>query len=85
MEEATALCNRVAFLDNGNIQELDNPDALSYKHSNHAFHVETVDGENLMFENEPKNADKIRELIARGRVKAMLPTIQRRLSKKRWN
>lgn len=71
MEEATALCDRVAFLDNGRIQELDHPDALSYKHSNHAFHVETVDGEKLILENEPKNADKIRELIAGGRIKSM--------------
>lgn len=71
MEEATALCDRVAFLDNGNLQELDNPDALRYKHSNHAFHVETIDGDNLMLENEPKNADKIRDLIAGGCVKAI--------------
>lgn len=71
MEEATALCDRVAFLDNGKLQELDNPDALRYKHSNHTFHVETIDGEKLLLENEPKNADKIRELIASGRLKAI--------------
>ncbi len=31
MEEATALCDRVAFLDNGKIQELGTPDDLRYK------------------------------------------------------
>ncbi|WP_404451807.1 ABC transporter ATP-binding protein [Virgibacillus necropolis] len=71
MEEATALCDRVAFLDNGKIQELDNPDALRYKHSNHAFHVETISGEKLILENESENADKIKDLIASGSVKAM--------------
>jgi ABC-2 type transport system ATP-binding protein len=71
MEEATDLCDRVAFLHNGELQELDNPNALRYKYSTHAFHVETFAGERLVIENEPDNADQIRKLIASGQVKAM--------------
>lgn len=71
MEEATELCDRVAFLDKGKLQELGSPDELRYKYSTHAFHVETFAGERLVIENESGNADKIRELIAKGEVKAM--------------
>ncbi|MBP1969798.1 ABC-2 type transport system ATP-binding protein [Virgibacillus natechei] len=71
MEEATALCDRVAFLHSGELQELDSPNALRYKYSTHAFHVETFAGEKLVIENEAENADQIKELIANGKVKAM--------------
>lgn len=71
MEEATELCDRVAFLHNGELQELDSPAALRYKYSTHAFHVETFSGVRLVIENEPENADQIRELIGNGQVKAM--------------
>ncbi|MBY7144801.1 ABC transporter ATP-binding protein [Virgibacillus sp. NKC19-3] len=71
MEEATALCDRVAFLHNGELQELDNPNALRYKYSTHAFHVETFSGEQLVIENEAENADQIKALIANENVKAM--------------
>ncbi|SFL61757.1 ABC-2 type transport system ATP-binding protein [Gracilibacillus orientalis] len=71
MEEATALCDRVAFLDKGEVQELGSPDTLRYKYSTHAFHVETFEDERLVIENESGNADKIRELIANGEVKSI--------------
>ncbi|PAV28600.1 bacitracin ABC transporter ATP-binding protein [Virgibacillus profundi] len=71
MEEANELCDRVAFLHNGELQELDSPAALRYKYSTHAFHVETFEGERLVIENQPKKADQVRELIASGQVKAM--------------
>ncbi|MDL4839908.1 ABC transporter ATP-binding protein [Aquibacillus rhizosphaerae] len=71
MEEATELCDRVAFLDKGKLQELGNPDELRYKYSTHAFHVETFAGERLVIENESGNANKIKELIENGEVKAM--------------
>ncbi|MFC4402408.1 ABC transporter ATP-binding protein [Gracilibacillus xinjiangensis] len=71
MEEATELCDRVAFLNNGKIQELGSPDALRYKYSTHAFHVETFSSEWLVIENKAENADKIRDLIASGQVKAI--------------
>jgi ABC-2 type transport system ATP-binding protein len=71
MEEATELCDRVAFLHKGELQELDNPDALRYKYSTHAFHVETFAGKRLVIEKKSENADQIRDLIASGQVKAM--------------
>ncbi|WP_200411688.1 ABC transporter ATP-binding protein [Virgibacillus salexigens] len=71
MEEATELCDRVAFLHNGELKELDSPAALRYKYSTHAFHVETFDGDQLVIENQPEKANQIKDLIANGQVKAM--------------
>lgn len=71
MEEATELCDRVAFLNNGELQELDEPEALRFKYSTHAFHVETVDREKMVIKNTPENADQIRSLIANERIRSM--------------
>lgn len=71
MEEATTLCDRVAFLHNGVIQELDSPEALRYKYSTHEFQIETFSGEQIIIKNEPENAEKIKELIATNQVKSM--------------
>jgi len=71
MEEATELCDRVAFLDQGKIQEMDNPDALRYKYSTHNFHIETFEGKKLVMINDVKSADKIGQMIADGQVKTM--------------
>lgn len=71
MEEATALCDRVAFLSNGELRELDSPAALRYKYSTRAFHVETCDGQRMVIANEPEKAEAIKELIENGQVKAM--------------
>ncbi|MCJ0930623.1 ABC transporter ATP-binding protein [Virgibacillus halodenitrificans] len=71
MEEATALCDRVAFLHKGELQELDCPSTLRYKYSTHAFHVETVQGDRLVIENVPENANRMKELIGNGHVKSI--------------
>ncbi|WP_100009808.1 ABC transporter ATP-binding protein [Lentibacillus sediminis] len=71
MEEATLLCDRVAFLHNGKVREIGNPEELRYKYSTHAFHIETFDGEELVLANEPGNADRIQKLIAQKQVKTM--------------
>lgn len=71
MEEATELCDRVAFLHNGELQEIDSPNSLRYKYSTHAFHVETFKGNRLVINNQPDKAEQIRELIANGEVKTM--------------
>ncbi len=71
MEEANALCDRVAFLHQGKLQEIDAPETLRYKYSTHAFHVETFSGERLVIDNSEANADKIAQLIKDGRVKTM--------------
>lgn len=71
MEEATDLCDRVAFLHQGHIQELGTPDELRYKHSANTFHIEMFSGERLEIENIPENADQIKGLISKGMVKRM--------------
>lgn len=71
MEEATDLCDRVAFLNKGLIEELDEPAALRYKYSTHNFHIETFDGDQLTLENKPENAEEVSQLIASGKVKTM--------------
>lgn len=71
MEEAAALCDRVAFLYKGQIAEMDQPDALQYKYSTHAFHIETFEKAQLVINNTPENADQIRELIVTNQVKSM--------------
>lgn len=71
MEEATILCDRVAFLHEGKIQELDAPANLRYKYSTHAFHIETFAGEQIVIDNVPENADRIKKLISNNEVKQM--------------
>jgi len=69
MEEATVLCDRVAFLHEGEIKELDTPEKLRYKYSSHKFHVTTKDGEVLDFPNDATSADDIAALIKTNNVK----------------
>lgn len=71
MEEATTLCDRVAFLHEGKIKELDTPEQLRYKYSSHVFYVETFSGERLEFANEAACADDIATLIKTGNVKSI--------------
>lgn len=71
MAEASMLCDRVAFLNNGQLQEVDAPGTLRYKYSSHAFHIETFSGERLVLENVPENAAEISRLIAEQQVKEM--------------
>lgn len=71
MEEATTLCDRVAFLHEGEIKECDTPENLRYQYSSHMFYVETFDGEIIEFPNEPESAEKIASLIKTGTVKAI--------------
>ena len=71
MEEANMLCNRVAFLSDGILQEIGKPNELRYKYSNHAFHIETNSGERLVLDNSPENAEQIARLIADKQIKEM--------------
>lgn len=71
MEEATELCHRVAFLHEGKIVELNEPDELRHKYAADVFHIETVDGKWITMANEPKNAQHIASFIADRNVKTM--------------
>ncbi|MDY0404370.1 hypothetical protein P5G51_002120 [Virgibacillus sp. 179-BFC.A HS] len=71
MEEATVLCDRVAFLHHGSLQELDTPENLRYRYSTHAFHVETFSGNKLVIENNEGGAEEIAKLMKHGCIKSM--------------
>lgn len=71
MEEATNLCDRVAFLHEGEIKELDTPSHLRYKYSSHEFHIETFSGDNLVLSNNKESAEQIATLIQDEKVKMM--------------
>lgn len=71
MEEATTLCDRVAFLHQGEIRELDEPEQLRYHYSTHAFHIHTISQGELILENNEQNAEKIAALIKQGDIKTM--------------
>jgi len=71
MEEATKLCHRVAFLHEGEIKEIGNPEELRYKYSTGEFHIILTDGKTLTIANTPENADQMKELIATGQIKSM--------------
>lgn len=71
MEEATTLCDRVAFLHEGEIKELDTPEQLRYNYSSHVFYVETFNGETLEYANDAGCADDIAALIKAGNVKSI--------------
>lgn len=71
MEEATSLCDRVAFLHEGEIKEIGNPTELRYKYSTNEFHIETNDGNHLSIANIPENAEKVSTFIAQENIKSM--------------
>lgn len=71
MEEATTLCDRVAFLHDGEIKEVGNPIDLRFKYSTNDFHIKTYDGNSLTIENKAENAGKVSELISTGNLKAI--------------
>ncbi|HLS34954.1 MAG TPA: ABC transporter ATP-binding protein [Bacillota bacterium] len=69
MEEATKLCDRVAFLHKGEIKEIGNPIDLRYKYASEEFHIETASGENLTLPNAPSSAEQIHSLISNEQLK----------------
>lgn len=56
MAEAELLCDRVAFLYNGEIRELDTPAALKKKYSDHSFTIELHGGEQHIVRNGEEDA-----------------------------
>ncbi|RAV15637.1 ABC transporter ATP-binding protein [Paenibacillus contaminans] len=62
MQEAEELCDRVAFLNNGEISALDTPQALRLQYSDGSITVTTRQGKQLVQRNET-GADLIKELM----------------------
>lgn len=70
MQEAEELCDRVAFLNNGEISALDTPQALRLQYSDGSITVTTPQGKQLVQRNEA-GADMIRELMYSGNMLAI--------------
>lgn len=59
MYEADLLCDRIAFLNNGKIKELDTPRNLKRKFSENKVTIQLKDGSSIMIENGKKDANKL--------------------------
>ncbi|WP_046234736.1 ABC transporter ATP-binding protein [Paenibacillus algorifonticola] len=70
MQEAEMLCDRVAFLNNGEISALDTPQALRLRYGDHSITVTTPLGKQIVQQDEV-GAGFIRDLIRRGELLAI--------------
>lgn len=68
MSEAELLCNRVAFLNKGQIQLLDEPKKLRQQFSDSTMTVELADGRKIVMKNGPEDAKKMYEYMASSQV-----------------
>jgi ABC-2 type transport system ATP-binding protein len=59
MEEAAQLCDRVAFLHEGQIREMDAPNQLQRKYAKNTIHLELKDGRRETIENDPAGAERL--------------------------
>lgn len=71
MQEAELLCNRVAFLHQGNIQLLDTPRNIQKQHADHTITLELINGETLTVANTPTNAKSICQYMTDGQVESI--------------
>jgi len=70
MEEAEELCDRVAFLNNGEISALDTPQALRLRYGDGSITVTTRQGKQLVGRDEA-GAESIRQLMLGGNLLAI--------------
>lgn len=63
MEEADKLCHRVAFLNDGKIVELDNPENLKLKYSENKINILLKNSERLEIDNNAEGGKIIKELM----------------------
>lgn len=79
MEEATRLCDRVAFLNEGSIIECDTPEAICCKYNTtNQVNITTAQGESIVLDIK-RDAVKIMHLMESGHVKtihSMEPTLE---------
>ena len=69
MEEADKLCDRVAFLNSGEVVEIGSPDELKLKHTNNKIEVLLKNSsEKISIENDDNGAEKIKEWIKNGEL-----------------
>lgn len=63
MTEAETICDRVAFLHDGNIQLLDTPKSLRQQFTNRSVSLTCIDGRLITLEYDLNQADKIYETM----------------------
>lgn len=71
MEEAAQLCDRVAFLHEGKIREMDAPNQLQRKYAKNTIHLELKDGRNETIENNPTGAERLYQYMQAEEVLAV--------------
>jgi ABC-2 type transport system ATP-binding protein len=72
MEEADKLCDRVAFLNDGEIVDIGNPKALKLKYTNDDIKVVLKDGnKEIMLKNNVEGACKIKAWMEDGKLLAI--------------
>jgi ABC-type multidrug transport system, ATPase component len=72
MEEADKLCNRVAFLNDGEIVDIGNPDELKLKYTNDDIKVILKDEKKeIMIKNNEEGANAIKSWMNEGRLLAI--------------
>lgn len=72
MEEADKLCDRVAFLNAGEIVDIGEPEALKLKYTNDDIKVILKDrSKEIMLKNNPEGASKIKAWMEEGQLLAI--------------
>ncbi|QNO15376.1 ABC transporter ATP-binding protein [Alkalicella caledoniensis] len=71
MEEADKLCHRVAFLNEGEIVEMGEPQKLKLKYTNNNIKVILKDDNHVVIKNDKEGAAKINYWMARGDLAAV--------------
>lgn len=71
MTEAEAICDRVAFLHEGEIKLLDTPKALQYRFTDRSITMTTVDGRTITIEDSPTQATDVYDYMKKEEIIAM--------------
>lgn len=80
MEEADKLCDRVAFLNAGEIVEMGNPSDLKLKYITDELAVVLRDGTNKTIKNRPDSAVQIKDWMEKGQllsIHSMEPSLEK--------
>ena len=72
MEEAAALCDKVALLNEGKIVDMDAPDKLCRKYNHQKkLNVHLISGEDIELPNNADSAEKVSKLIQNGSLETI--------------
>lgn len=68
MQEAESLCDRVAFLDKGEVRAIGTPSELKQQYSEKTITVELTDGTSQVIENQSSQAKKLYEWMEKEQI-----------------